>query len=320
MLFRVRRYNPGSGDLDAMIGLVQAAWIPERRPNAYYYSGDLYWRLREPKYEQTLWLWEKQRKLAAFSELSFDAQNLEFQIHPDFAGSGLESEILAWAEAQAVAAPLDALSLNTFAFEEDTPLVDLLQARGYERQENYFNHHRRSLHTPLEEPVLPEGYTVRHLRGPEEWAARVAGHRAGWQSTKMTEAIYERMTHLDGYQADLDIVVVASDAPLTFVATCNCWLDSKSGVGLFEPVSTHPDHRRKGLGRALLLYGMEQLRRHDATSAAVCSASGNPASTRLYESCGMEVVRRDFAYRKQLAASGISWVITGSDLNPLALA
>ncbi|MGA5560099.1 GNAT family N-acetyltransferase [Streptomyces platensis] len=38
------------------------------------------------------------------------------------------------------------------------------------------------------------------------------------------------------------------------------WLDEANRTAEFEPVGTHPDYRRLGLGRALLLHGMHLAR------------------------------------------------------------
>ncbi len=296
MLFRTRPYRPFSNDLNSMIALVQASWQPHRSRDTYFHIGDLFWRLREPDYEQELWLWEdEQERLAGFAEWSVTGRQLEIHRHPEFARSDLERQILAWAEARAVAGT-ETTPLTTYACDADMVFVTLLHANGYRRQEAYYNHHSRRLDDNLETPCVPPGYTVRHLQGPEEIAMRVEGHRAGWQSTRMTAAIYERMMQQQGYRHTLDIVVVAPDS--RFAATCNCWVDEQNSVGMFEPVSTHPDYRRQGLGRAMLLYGMKQLRSLGAIEARVCSRSGNPAATRLYESCGMEIVCRDYQYSK----------------------
>ena len=306
MIYTVRRYRPDTDDLPRIIALIQAAWTPERRPNANLHVGDLYWRLREPPYEQSLWLWEDSAgELAAFMEWDANAAQLEFQTHPRCAGSSLEAEILAWVEHEAPRSQTEndapvLPSLTTFAAETDTAFLALLAANSYWRQDDYINHH---LHQPgtlggekMETPPLPAGYSVRYLSGPHEIEARVEGHRAGWQTKKMTTDIYRRMMTFPGYHKELDIVVVAPDGAI--VSTCNCWLDERSGAGLFEPVSTHHAHRRKGLGRALICKGLQQLQALGARTAWVISMSNNPPATALYESCGLRVVRRDYEYRR----------------------
>lgn len=290
MEFVVRPYEAGGVDLRKMIALLQDAWTPHG-PQTNLHVGDLLWRMRDVAYERHLYLWEDARgELAGL--VGWDGGFLDYQCHPRWTGSDLLARIMDWAEEQSPPGQ----SVTTYANEAEAPLVAWLAARRYQHQEQGVNYHTRFLEDSLEAPTLPEGYSVRHLRGPEEIEARVRGHQEGWQTTKLTVAMYQRLMTLPGYRPDLDIVVVAPDG--TFAATCNCWLDERSKAGLFEPVSTHPDHRRRGLGRALLVYGFTQLRRLGAETAWVISMFSNPASTCLYESCGMAIVRRDGYYRR----------------------
>jgi len=307
--FRVRRYD-GTRDTDLyrMMALSREAWHPERAPYACFHPGDLCWRLREPSYERTLWLWEDARggHLAGFAEWDPEASALEVQPHPRHAGGGesdVRARMLDWAGEQTAATA----AVTTYAAEDDHAFAALLAARGYALRDGaWTNHHLRRLDAagrPIETPTLPGGYAVRSLRrGPEEVAARVRGHRAGWQSTKLTEEMYARLMGTPLYRADLDLVAVAPDG-VSFAATANCWLDGESGAGIFEPVSTDPAHRRRGLARALVLYGMARLRALGAKTAWVSSVSQNPAATALYENCGMAVVRRDFSWTRAVRSA-----------------
>lgn len=296
---RVRPYDGSSGaDLARMVALLQTAWHPARAPSAHYHPGDLFWRLREPSYEKMLWLWEEASgggDLLGFAEWEPGTATLEVQVGAGD-GVGLRAHMLAWAEEQVPGA-----AVTTYAAEHDRDAEAVLTARGYTRKEaEWVNGHLRRLDAegPIEAPVLPEGYVVRHLRsGPAEVDARIRGHRAGWESTKMTEELYGRLQRTPGYRPELDIVV-EGPGDGAFAATANCWLDEQSGAGLFEPVSTDPAHRRNGLARALVLFGLAQLRALGATTAWVASVAQNPAATALYESCGMPVARRDLAWIK----------------------
>jgi ribosomal protein S18 acetylase RimI-like enzyme len=47
----------------------------------------------------------------------------------------------------------------------------------------------------------------------------------------------------------------------TTAASTIMWLDEANKTAEFEPVGTHPDYRRQGLARALMLHGMHRARR-----------------------------------------------------------
>ena len=50
--------------------------------------------------------------------------------------------------------------------------------------------------------------------------------------------------------------------------------------------STHPDHCRRGLGRAVVLHAMHRRKTASMTHATVASSGTNEASRALYEACG----------------------------------
>jgi ribosomal protein S18 acetylase RimI-like enzyme len=56
--------------------------------------------------------------------------------------------------------------------------------------------------------------------------------------------------------------------------------------GYLQRVAVHPEHRREGYGRAVVLDGLRWLRRHGATQALVNTQRNNAGALALYESCG----------------------------------
>ena len=68
-------------------------------------------------------------------------------------------------------------------------------------------------------------------------------------------------------------------------------------AGLYEPVCTHPDHRRKGLAQALMREGMHRLKALGATEVTVGTGAMVPAN-RMYDSVGFPEVHRGYHWRK----------------------
>jgi ribosomal protein S18 acetylase RimI-like enzyme len=81
-------------------------------------------------------------------------------------------------------------------------------------------------------------------------------------------------------------------------AFCIVWTDDLTKVGHFEPVGTHPDFQRKGLGKSLLFEAMRRLKSEGMTEADVCTNHDNEAAIRLYESVGFQKSKRLLIYRK----------------------
>jgi GNAT superfamily N-acetyltransferase len=66
------------------------------------------------------------------------------------------------------------------------------------------------------------------------------------------------------------------------------WYDHLNRTGLFEPVGTHKDHRRCGFGRAIILYGMQQMAAAGMKFATVAHFGQNEAARGLYQACGFK--------------------------------
>jgi GNAT superfamily N-acetyltransferase len=78
-------------------------------------------------------------------------------------------------------------------------------------------------------------------------------------------------------------------------ASAIMWLDEANRTAEFEPVGTHPDHRRQGLARAMLLHGMHRARAAGATQMTVAclGAPGFPKARALYYDLGFREISRD---------------------------
>ena len=99
-----------------------------------------------------------------------------------------------------------------------------------------------------------------------DMAARVAVHQASWHElgTRITQETYANVVLTWPYRPDLDLVVEAPDG--SYAAFALAWYDPENRVGELEPVGTDPRFRRRGLGRAVNLFGLERLREVGALS------------------------------------------------------
>jgi ribosomal protein S18 acetylase RimI-like enzyme len=124
------------------------------------------------------------------------------------------------------------------------------------------------------------------VRGEQELAERTNVHRAAWAPSQLTEEKVRRLMRTWPYRPELDCVGVAPDG--SFASSTLAWLDDRNRVGEFEPVGTAPAHRRLGLGRAVNVFALAQLRSAGAESAVVyCRGdAAYPVPKLLYESVG----------------------------------
>jgi ribosomal protein S18 acetylase RimI-like enzyme len=197
----------------------------------------------------------------------------------------------------------DTPSLTAWALDADTRLAGLLAAAGLTPDEapTYTHWHRQLAGgPPVPAPRLPTGYRLDHVRLPDDLEARVEAHRSAFAPSKLTLEKYRALVSQPHYAPDRDLVVRAPDGSIAAFAMA--WWDPDAGVGAFEPVGTHADHRERGLARAVNLAGLALLRDLGADDAIVLSACSNAASEALYASAGFQAVTHHRGWT--LAAGG----------------
>ncbi len=221
------------------------------------------------------------------------------QLHPDY--RHLQADMFAWAEAH-LSAPTDdgtQRQLYTFVFEYDVTRRRLLAARGYEKtQYGGYSYRLRFGGWPLPPVELAEGYTLRTTRpGDSDDTQRVADVlNAGFnRDFHQATEVGNFFTMAPCFRHDLDLAAVAPDG--SFAAYVGVIYDEANRRGIFEPVCTHPDHRRHGLARALMVEGLHRLQVLGAVHATVATGDQDPAN-RLYESVGFTEAYRGFTWRK----------------------
>ncbi|WP_211216304.1 GNAT family N-acetyltransferase [Longispora albida] len=136
------------------------------------------------------------------------------------------------------------------------------------------------------------------MEGPE---AAVRAHVDAWSPTSYTAGCYAVVRQTAAYRSDLHVLVEAPDG--TMASSTIMWFDEANKAVEFEPVGTHPDYRRLGLARAMMLHGMHLARAAGATHATVvCEGGAAHAGTqRLYSGLGFRELSRDVPLIKAAA-------------------
>jgi RimJ/RimL family protein N-acetyltransferase len=122
----------------------------------------------------------------------------------------------------------------------------------------------------------------------------------------MTVEKYEILVGLEPYAYDRDAVVEAPDGSLA--AFTMCWLDRARRPRLLRARGTHPDHRRRGLGKAVNTFGLRLLKAAGAREAMVYSDASNEASRALYESVGFTAIAMHRVHRRPDPAADLQSV------------
>jgi ribosomal protein S18 acetylase RimI-like enzyme len=273
----------------------------------YVHVGDVNWWLFYPdqsaEFAQRIYLWEDRDDVLGWCLLTPAECALDVFVHPRLRGTAQAEQMFLWAE-ERLAAMVKAEGkdrLEVFwVFETDDWRAPFVESRGYTKK-NADPHFMRSLADPIPSPTLPEGYGVRSSAGEQEAEARARASYGAFQSKwELDKYIQRRLSFMRSpvYEDERDMVVTAPDGRIA--AFCIYWLDPVNKVGLFEPVGTHPDFQRQGLGKAVLLESLRRMKARGMETAIVSTNEGNAAAEKLYESVGFRRVNRLRLYTKPI--------------------
>ncbi len=302
----MHRAYRGPEDVGALQAF-QASAIERADHRGYLHVGDVAHRMfnglrNEPNLSDLMRLWESDGRIIAWALVEPKHPGFDAQVDPDVRREQpeLEREVLEWAQARTVEV-LDeqgagAGEILAEVFDADEHRRRHLLEMGWSPGTEIFVLTRRSLRS-APELKLPPGYTIRQVRGTDEAEAVAAVHAASFGSVWLPGQ-YRSVMESPGYDPERELLAVAPDGELAGFTVL--WYDERNGIGLFEPVGVHQDHRRRGLGRALLAAGCEQMRSAGLATATVMYEEANPASGPLYLAMGFEPAWPIRDYRKDI--------------------
>ncbi len=273
-------------------------WDIRRWEGSYFYNEEPGWDTRWGGERVRLWETEEGRLVGAVHPEGGHG-DAYLEVHPDY--RHIEGDMIDWAEEHLAAPGREGTQprLCFFVYEYDSWRRRLLEQRGYKKTTSFGTIRRmRFGKWPLPEPVLAEGYTLRTTRPDEEAdCQRIAD---------LLNAAFNRDFHNAGefrtfarlapsFRRDLDLVAEAPDGSLA--AYVGLPYDAVNRCGIFEPVCTHPDHRRKGLALALMREGMWRLKALGTVDVSVETGDMAPAQG-LYGAVGFTEMYQGYWWRK----------------------
>lgn len=232
---------------------------------------------------------------------------------PAWRRKGIGTVLLQWTEArlrQVAAEHPRGLpkSFQVDVMQSQTGRARLLEENGY-RAVRYFYEMVRPRLEEIPDGPLPEGLELRpvtpaHYRAL--WQSVDETSRDEWGYTKPTEQGYQEWLASPHFQPQL-WQVAWDKAANRIVGHVLTFIDEKENTqfrrqrGYTEGVGVDSTWRRRGLARALIVQSLRVQKAAGMSESAMAVDSDSlHGATRLYESLGFQVLRRNAIYRKAL--------------------
>ncbi len=255
-----------------------------------------------------IFLWDDPddpRRLLGWAILYSPWSGFDVFVQPELWNSDWAGEANAWVEGKACENAREQgrrqVWRNNVA-ERDQILRRLLISRGFqEASEHAMLSMESDLERELAQASLPEGYALRRIEAEDAFQRAQAQHLAFKADLPFEEYLlkYQHFMDSPGFTRGREWIVVAPDGRVA--SFCVAWPDSASRIGQIDPVGTHPNFQRKGLGKAVMLAGMRDLQFAGMRIARICVQAGNPAAIGLYEGLGFCRMDKLLAYQKRLS-------------------
>ncbi|WP_333278071.1 MULTISPECIES: GNAT family N-acetyltransferase [unclassified Microcoleus] len=309
----------GESDLEAIADLINTCEAVDRLDEGTSIS-ELEQEFNQPSRDlaRDICLWEDAGgKLIGFSELWISETGepidggLSFYVHPEARCGDVEAAIVAWGEGRMREVAKERgkpVKLRSWARAEDRYRISVLTNCGF-IVDRYFCRMARSLSEPIAEPQFPEGFALRVFPGEQDAEAWVEMFNQSfidhWNHHDLTVEKFKYDLAKPSYRKDLDLIAVAADG--TFAAFCYCEINSEEcdrtgrNEGWIAVLGTRRGFRKLGLGRAMLLAGLQRLKAAGVETAILGVDTANPSGAlRLYESAGFHKIRDSISYVKDV--------------------
>ena len=327
MLTLTMRPYAGNADLEAIANLINACEAVDQLDEGTSVS-EVQQQFDEPSLDKAsdIRLWEyADGQLVGIGRLSIPRVGevidgfLWFRVLPTVRDGDLDRQIVAWAEGRMREVSQERgvqvkLRSGSRAYQSDSPSktlrdrIALLESCGF-IADRYFFTMERSLSLPIPESQLPDGFTIRQVKSNEDTEAWVELFNQSfidhWNHHDLTVESYKYWLTDPDYKPELDLVAVAADGK--FAAFCHCDISPKDNKrsgrneGWISTLGTRRGFRRKGLGRAMLLAGMQRLKLAGVDTARLGVDTENPSGAgQLYESVGFRKVYTQIMYVKDM--------------------
>jgi mycothiol synthase len=264
------------------------------------------WRWRMPGFvrERDAWVVLDDDTIVAYA-MVFDGLADVF-VHPQHRGRGIGSDLLEIVEERALEQSDGEVVLKQNVTDRALAARALLERAGYVKSHHYARM-EIDIPDPLPEPELPTDVVIRGFDPNADAEGLYDAYVAAWQQYEGQEWEPEGFatwsTELQGSDFDPALYLLAEQRG-AIVGFVMCF-DFPRAMGWVHRIGTLPEHRGRGIGRALLYAIFRVYRERGVHRIGLTVSSRNVSSARrLYESLGFVEVSRIYNVRKTLRAAG----------------
>jgi ribosomal protein S18 acetylase RimI-like enzyme len=213
----------------------------------------------------------------------------------DYQHRYLESEMLGWAERNWAG---DKAQIDTMVYDWDLERQNLLKERGYKKLgaiEDVRIYDLARLYPP---PNLLPGFQITSLAEYGDPQARIDLENSIW-GVSLDDAWFRGKSSAPSYSPHWDLIAVSSDGKLA--AQSLVWIYPMNQTAEIDPLGTHPDYRKQGLARALVLESFKRMQASGMRFAYIASESQDRIVSQLYASLQPVKTYQGYRWSKQLS-------------------
>jgi mycothiol synthase len=199
-------------------------------------------------------------------------------IQVDYENRFLEPEIFGWIEQHPLG---DNKKISTMVYDWDTERQTLLAERGYQNRGAIEDVRIYDLNQTYPPVTLPPGYRITSVAEYTDYAERIELENRVW-NVSLDENWFRGKSSSPSYSVEWDLLAVSPEEKLA--AFNLVWRYPQNRTAEIDPVGTHPDHRKRGLSRALILESFKRLRESGFRYTYIASETADPIVSHLYAS------------------------------------